>query len=83
MIDELDSTLELTKRTVFCHPLDEVWIKNNILAEDISIITSSYFQRNSYIATKDIIVDVKFQLGITFEDFRNNEYSIITYHTFS
>jgi len=83
MIDELEPIIKLPSRTLFCNPDDESWIKRNILANDIRLITSRYINHESYIATKDIKIEVKLQFGMDFADFENNEMTVMAYHTFS
>lgn len=74
--------IPMPARTVFCHPDNKHWIKENVLADDISIVTTMLLAIDHYIATEDIVCKPKINCLYDADDFANNKITIVTTHTF-
>lgn len=65
-------------RTIFCNPIDERVFKRSIKSDDIKLLTSTYIQRDKYIAGKDISVTLGLiSSGYEEDDFMNNKFTVV------
>lgn len=69
--------LEPVKRTIFYHPSDRMQVDYLVKSDDIIKIHSKWLERGQCIITKDIIVEPKITIGLTYEDFINNEMTVV------
>lgn len=74
---------DFPKRTIFCHPEDKQSLLYGVKAEDISVLTSTYVERHTFLAAKDITVEAFIdKQGYERGDFENNKWTIILAYSF-
>lgn len=73
---KLPANIELI-RCVICNPIDELFFKKCIKADDIKLITSTYIEAGQAIYSKDCTVIFIPKMGWVHDDFINNEITII------